>query len=87
MEIQPIRIDPIRIQIDPLSNAPPVVSGINAPVTVDIGLPIVNLPGCVEARDSTSTPLPTDDPKGNFQVCNYGVPSYNTIHFEHDKLN
>ena len=86
MEIQPIRIDPIRIQIDPLSNAPPVVSGINAPVTVDIGLPIVNLPGCVEARDSTSTTLPTDDPKGNFTVCDSGVPSYNPIQFEPEQL-
>jgi len=86
MEIQPIRIDPIRIQINPLSNAPPVVSGINAPVTVDIGLPIVNLPGCVEARDSTSTVLPTDDPKGNFTICDSGIPSFNPLQFEPEQL-
>ena len=86
MEIQPIRIDPIKIQIDPLSNAPPVVSGISAPVTVDIGLPIVNLPGCVEARDSTSTVLPTDDPKGNLTICDSGIPSFNPIQFEPEQL-
>lgn len=86
MEIQPIRIDPIKIQIDPLSNAPPVVSGISAPVTVDIGLPIVNLPGCVEARDSTSTVLPTDDPKGNLTICDSGIPSFNPLQFEPEQL-
>ena len=86
MEIKPIRIDPIRIQIDSSYNVPPVVSGINPPVTVDIGLPIVQIPGCVEARDSTSSTLPTDDPKGNFTVCDAGLPSYDPLQYEPNQV-
>ena len=86
MEIKPIRIDPIRIQIDSSYSAPPVVSGIRAPVTVDIGVPIVQIPGCVEARDSTSSTLPTDDPKGNFTICDGGVPSYDPIQYEPEQM-
>lgn len=85
MEIQPIRIDPIRIQVDSLY-VPPVVSGIRAPVTVDIGVPIVQMPGCVEARNSTSSTLPADDPKGNFTICDAGVPSYDPIQYEPEQL-
>ena len=86
MEIKPIRIDPIRIQIDSSYNAPPVVSGIRAPVTLDIGVPIVQMPGCVEARNSTSSTLPIDDPKGNFTVCDAGVPSYDPIQYEPEQM-
>lgn len=85
MEIQPIRIDPIRIQVDSLY-VPPVVSGIRAPVTLDIGVPIVQMPGCVEARNSTSSTLPNDDPKGNFTICDAGVPSYDPIQYEPEQL-
>ena len=85
MEIQPIRINPIRIQVDSLY-VPPVVSGIRAPVTLDIGVPIVQMPGCVEARDSTSSTLPNDDPKGNFTVCDAGVPSYDPIQYEPEQM-
>ena len=85
MEIQPIRIDPIRIQVDSLY-VPPVVSGIKAPVTLDIGVPIVQMPGCVEARNSTSSTLPNDDPKGNFTICDAGVPSYDPIQYEPEQL-
>jgi|TARA_Y100000033_G_scaffold50007_1_gene59465 hypothetical protein len=82
MEIKPIGINPIQIQVDSVYTVPPVVTGISAPVTIDIGLPIVNLPGCVEARDSTSSTLPTDDPKGNITICDSGLPSFNPINFE-----
>ena len=65
---------------------PPVVSGIKAPVTLDIGVPIVQMPGCVEARNSTSSTLPNDDPKGNFTICDAGVPSYDPIQYEPEQL-
>ena len=65
---------------------PPVVSGIKAPVTLDIGIPIVQMPGCVEARNSTSSTLPNDDPKGNFTICDAGVPSYDPIQYEPEQL-
>ena len=86
MNIKPIEIDPIRIQIKSSYNVPPVVSGINPPVTVDIGLPIVQIPGCVEARNSTSSTLPTDDPKGNFTVCDAGLPSYDPLQYEPNQV-
>ena len=85
MEIKPIQIKPINIQVESY-NIPPVVSGIRAPVTLDIGVPIVQIPGCVEARNSTSSTLPNDDPKGNFTICDAGVPSYDPIQYEPEQL-
>ena len=81
MEIQPIRIDPIRIQVDSLY-VPPVVSGIRAPVTVDIGVPIVQMPGCVEARNSTSSTFLAMTRKVILQFVIAGVPSYDPIQYE-----
>ena len=54
------------------------------PVTVDIGSPIVNVPGCVEARNTDD--LQQNDPRGNMVLCDGGVPSYNPPNFEPNQM-
>ena len=50
---------------------PPQSLNIQAPVTVELGFPIINMPGCVEARKNSreNSALLTNDPKGNVVLC------------------
>ena len=62
-----------------------------APVTVNIGSPIVDMPGCVEAHEQNTTKersgvLSEDDPKGVKVFCDAGVPSFNPIDYNKDDL-
>ena len=55
MDIKPIQIRQLRIpKVDSQILPPPVVSSLNPPITVNIGLPIVDMPGCVEARNDNN---------------------------------
>jgi len=58
------------------------------PVVVNIGVPIVDVPGCVEAHESNnkSKKVGIDDPKGVVTYCDAGVPSYNPINYEPEKI-
>ena len=58
------------------------------PVVVNIGVPIVDVPGCVEAHESNnkSKTVGGDDSRGLVTYCDNGVPSYNPIQFEPNQL-
>lgn len=80
-----------RIEVPPVITAdPPVLSGpLYVPVVVDIGLPIVNIPGCVEAhetKNAKNNQVTDDDPKGNITYCDAGVPGFNPITYEPDRI-
>ena len=92
-EIRGVNIDIKDIKIDAITTyryTPPVIP--NAPpVTVDIGVPIVNIPGCVEAHEQNTSKersgiLSEDDPKGVKTFCDAGVPSFNPLDYNKDKL-
>ena len=54
------------------------------PVVVNIGLPIVNIPGCVEAHETNNpknNKIKEEDPSGTYTLCDAGVPSYNPINY------
>ena len=90
MDIKPIQIRQLQIpKLESQILPPPIVSSLNSPVTVDIGLPIVDMPGCVEARNvtnETNTTIFGDDPKGVVTLCGPGVPSYDPINFEPERI-
>jgi hypothetical protein len=58
------------------------------PVVVNIGVPVVDVPGCVEAHESNnkSKKVGVDDPKGVVTYCDAGVPSYDPINYEPEKI-
>ena len=58
------------------------------PVTQNIGIPIVDIPGCVEAHEANngSKTLQSDDPNGTLTFCDGNVPSFNPINFEPNQI-
>ena len=83
MEIKPIQIREIDIPTWNF-NSPSISLPSAVPVTVQIGLPIVDIPGCVETRETED--LKEVDPRGNKTFCDGQIPSYDPINFEPNQL-
>jgi len=64
----------------------------DVPVVVNIGKPIVEMPGCVTVHKenikqrSKNKMLVNDDPKGNTTLCDSGMPSFQSIDYQHNQL-
>jgi hypothetical protein len=93
MEIPDIRIrggdiDIIRIPPTPdYLLEPPQALQVPVPVTNQIGVPIVDIPGCVEAHEvDENNMLEGDDPKGVKTFCDGQVPSFNPIDYNANEL-
>ena len=67
---------------------PPLAIPIYPPVTTQVGVPIVNMPGCVEAnKDSSENQnLKNEDNEGNRIYCDAGMPSFNPIDYDPNRL-
>ena len=67
---------------------PPQSLNIQAPVTVELGFPVIDMPGCVEARKNNreNSALLTNDPKGNVVLCQAEYPSYNAMDYTPEEL-
>jgi len=66
------------------SSIPQVFTGYPIPVTVNMGVPVVDMPGCVETRETDD--LKQVDPRGNMTFCDGQVPSYNPPNFEPNQM-
>jgi len=81
-------IDIIRIPFTPsyLLEAPQAIP-IYPPVTSEVGVPVVDMPGCVEAHEvDENNMLESDDPKGVKVYCDGQAPSFNPIDYNKDDL-
>lgn len=59
------------------------------PVVVNIGVPVVDIPGCVEAHQTNNAKnnaIKAKDPKGTYTICDAGIPSYNPINYEPEQM-
>jgi hypothetical protein len=67
---------------------PPQALPIYPPVTTQVGVPIINMPGCVEShRDSSENQTLKEDDKDGVQVfCDAGTPSFYPIDYDPNKL-
>ena len=95
MPIPDIRLNNIRIReigIPELpkwmTSEPPQALPIYPPVTSEIGTPIVNIPGCVEAHkeNNKNVGLKEEDPEGVMTLCDAGTPSFSPIEYDPNKL-
>ena len=97
MEIQQIGISPLNIQTVRINDIgasireiPPVTEArfIGAPVTVQMGTPIINMPGCVTAHEKSGANknVVDDDPKGAKVFCDGQTPSFDPIQYEPENL-
>ncbi len=73
-------------------NEPPKAVPPEVPVVVEIGKPIVDMPGCVTVhkenvkQKSKNKMLVEDDPKGNTTLCDSGMPSYQPVDYQSQGL-
>ena len=71
---------------------PPNTFNLDAPVVVNIGKPIVNMPGCVAVHKENAKQrnknkqLVNDDPKGNTVLCDGGMPYFNPPDYQYNRL-
>ena len=84
IQIRQLNIPPVNSIFETSSYSLPY----EPPVVVDIGFPIVDVPGCVEAHESNngSKTIGDDDPRGLVTYCDGGIPSYNPINFEPEQI-
>ena len=88
IEIEEINIRAIPPVADIFSGVQPPTP-IQPPITIDIGLPIVDIPGCVEAHQSNNAKngkLIEDDKRGMVTHCDNGIPSFNPIQYEPNRM-
>ena len=67
---------------------PPQALPVYPPVTTQVGIPIVNIPGCVEShRDSGENQTLKEEDRDGVQVfCDAGTPSFNPIDYDPRRL-
>ena len=95
MPIPDIRLNNIRIREIGIpdvpkwmTSEPPQAIPIYPPVTSEVGTPIVNIPGCVEAHkeNDKNIGLKEEDPEGVMTLCDAGTPSFSPIEYDANKL-
>ncbi len=71
-----------------LSSDPPMALPVVPPITMEIGTPIVNIPGCVEAHkdNKENVNLKNEDDKGVMTLCDAGTPYYTAIDYDRNKI-
>ena len=59
-----------------------------SPVSLNIGAPVIDLPGCVEFNraNKKSRQFVDDDENGNVVLCDGSMPSFNPIDFEPEQI-
>ena len=93
--IHPLNIRDVNIVTinRPWMRTPPQAIPWTPPVTVNIGVPVVEMPGCVKvhkenARDpqNKSSTLVNDDPNQNVVLCDGGMPYYEPPDYRANEL-
>ncbi len=87
IRISDIRDLSVNVMPDWMVN-PPQALPVYPPVTTQVGIPIVNIPGCVEShRDSSQNQSLKDEDKDGVQTfCDAGTPNFYPIDYDPNKL-
>ena len=93
--VRPINTGEIRISniTPPWMATPPQALPIVSPVTVQVGVPIVDMPGCVKmhkenaSSGNKSSSLVNDDPDQNVVLCDGGMPYFEPPEYQANELN
>lgn len=83
-EIPEIGIDAIKVpEILEWRSLPPQSIPNAPPITLQLGFPVADIPGCVETRSSAAgdEQVYADDPRGNLVACGAEMPSYKPLDF------
>ena len=83
-EIPEIGVQRISVpEIPAWRSMPPQSIPNEPPITLQLGFPVADIPGCVETRNAQpgNENAYTDDPRGNVVVCDGTMPSYRPLDF------
>ena len=87
VDIRNVEVRDIRIP-SWMTNQPRLPSA--PPVTVEVGVPVIDIPGCVEAhidnKKGTNDKLVEDDSDGARVFCDGNMPSFNPIQYEPENM-
>ena len=87
IDIRSVEVRDIRIP-SWMTNQPRLPSA--PPVTVQVGVPVIDIPGCVEAhlenKKGTNDNLVEDDPDGARVFCDGNMPSFNPLRYEPENM-
>jgi hypothetical protein len=91
INVNEISIPDIKVYQPPRWTTNPTSIFAAPPVTQEVGVPVVDMPGCVEAHEQNTSKeksgiLSEDDPKGVKVYCDAGVPSFNPMDYNKDDL-
>ena len=95
MPIPDIRLNNVRIRDVVIydvpawmSSDPPQALPALPPVTMEVGTPIVNIPGCVEAHkdNQENVNLKNEDDKGVMTLCDAGTPYFTALDYDTNKI-
>ena len=88
-KIQKIGVESIPTPTIPIWKIqPPQSLNVPAPVTVNLGFPIIDMPGCVVTRKSNreNSALVSNDPDGNVVLCQAQYPSFDAMDYTPEEL-
>ena len=88
-EIRDIRVRDVNIPpIPDWLISPPTALPPTHPVTFDVGVPIIDMPGCVESHKASNSnkELHEDDPNGLVTHCDSSVPFYSPLDYEPEQI-
>jgi len=83
-EIPEIGVRAVQVPLIPAwRTMPPQSIPTEPPVTLQLGFPVIQVPGCVESRNTQpgNQKAYDNDPKGNFVVCDGTMPSFRPLDF------
>ena len=82
-------VDIRQVRVPERFAAPPRVPSA-PPITEQVGVPVIDIPGCVEAhiedKRGKNSELVDDDPKGARVFCDGNMPSFNPINYNPEEL-
>ena len=88
-EIRDIKVRDVNIPpIPDWLISPPTALPPTHPVTFDVGVPIIDMPGCVESHKAgnSNKELHEDDPNGLVTHCDSSVPFYSPLDYEPEQI-
>ena len=88
IEISEIKVRSVDVpEVPDYLTSPPQAIPSAVPVTVNIGFPVVDLPGCIEAHETKNVKnnqIKDDDERGVLTFCDGQIPSFNPINFNEE---
>ena len=80
-----MEIEDISVREIPEASIDTTIISIPEPlIPANIGFPVIQMPGCVRARTLKNKNLVTNDPKGNFYVCDGNMPTLESMAVDWD---